>query len=103
MSEAWYLPPVPRASLREEEGCGAMTSGLLPFGAQVSHVSEHLSGDRWLVSPRPALLVIDDVLGMYLADPTGASSGSGWPGFARLADDLLSLACGAMLAQVWTL
>ena len=35
------------------------------------------------MSPRPALLVIGSVLNMYLADPTGASSGSGWPGFVR--------------------
>ena len=35
------------------------------------------------MSPRQALLVIGSVLNMYLADPTGASSGSGWPGFVR--------------------
>ena len=68
-----------------------MSSGLLPHVAQVPRVP--------VVSSRPAFLVIGDVLNMYLADHTGASSGVGWPCFVRLAGDLTSLACGVMLTR----
>ena len=68
-----------------------MTPGLLPHAARASRVS--------VASSRPAFLVIDDVLNMYMADHTGASSGSGRPCFVRLAGDLTSLACGVMLAR----
>ena len=56
-----------------------------------------------VVSSRQAFRVIGNVLSMYMADRTGASSGGDRPCFARLADDLTSLACGVMLTQVQTL
>ena len=62
-------------ALWDEEGRDAMTSGLLPFVAQVTYVS--------VASSRPAFLVVGDVLDMFLADHTGASSGVGSPGFVR--------------------
>ena len=68
-----------------------MTSGLLPLVARFTYVS--------VASSRPAFLVIGDVIGMYMADHTGASSGSGRPCFVRLAGDLTSLACGVALAR----
>ena len=52
-----------------------------------------------VVSSRPAFRVTGDVLNMYMADHTGASSGVGWPCFVRLAGDLTSLACGVVLAR----
>ena len=78
--------------LWEEEGLGAIRrQASLPHVAPVSLCFG-------CVFP-PGFPGIGDVLNMYMADHTGASSGSGRPCFVRLADDLTSLACGVTLAR----